>query len=248
MKMKYLIVGVALALVAPFARGVSPEDLINAVDAMTPEQVQLFQQKLEARFWEPVPEGFFTRMGVDVAATVSTPDKANLSSVSLSGGPMDLDTVAGASFGLLWRVTNERLRLGLRVDQGVAMDSNLTDAGYSRVTLNTGTMSLAVNVQCLRTDRWLLWTEVAPGFGYVEVETVNTPTGQPTTIRSLDQAFSHVDLVAGVSWRMNPVLSLFLSGGYRVAESVDLDEGGRSTPVAFDASGFTGRLGLGINL
>jgi len=43
------------------------------------------------------------------------------------------------------------------------------------------------------------------------------------------------------------VLTLFLSAGYRFAESVDLEEGGRTSGVKFDASGFSGRFGLGVN-
>jgi hypothetical protein len=110
-----------------------------------------------------------------------------------------------------------------------------------------GSLSLAANYQWVRSDSWLLWTEIAPGVGSVALETVDTPNGEATTLRSFDGSFTQVDLQGGVSWRFNPVLTLFLSAGYRFAESVDLEEGGKTSEVKFDASGFSGRFGLGVN-
>jgi len=225
----------------------SPDDLIRAVDQMTPEQVHEFQQKLEAKMWKPVPQGFFTRMAVDLGVSYSSLHTVNLSSLSLSGGEMDVDQVSGLDLGLLWRLFDERFRFGLRFGSWAATDSNLGEAGYSRADVAGGSLSLAANYQWVRSDSWLLWTEIAPGVGSVALETVNTPSGEATTLRSFDGSFAQVDLQGGASWRLNPVLSLFLSAGYRFAESVDLEEGGRTSAVKFDASGFTGKLGLGVN-
>lgn len=67
--------------------------------------------------------------------------------------------------------------------------------------------------------------------------------------RSLKNIFFKSTLIhiGGVSLRLNPVISVFLSGGYRVSESVNLEEGGSETVLEFDASGWMGRFGLGIN-
>ena len=247
MKMTRTIVVLVLAWVV-MARGeVTPEELIQAVNQMSPEQVQEFQQKLEAKLWKPVPEGFFSRMAVDLGVSYSSLDTVNLTSLSLSGGRMDVDRVGGLDLGLLWRMFGDRFRVGLRVVGWGATDSNLGEAGYSRADVAGGNLSFAANYQWVRSESWLLWTEIAPGAGSVAIETVNTPTGQATTLRSFDGSFGQVDVQTGASLRFNPVLTLFLSGGYRFAESVNLEEGGRTSDVKFDASGFSGRLGLGMN-
>ncbi len=226
---------------------VSPEDLLAAFDQMTPEQVYELEQKLEAKLWQPIPEGFFTRMAIEFGGSYAELDTVDLSSVTLSGGNMDVSEAAGPSFGLFWRMRNERFRLGLRADAWSATDSNLSDEGYSRADLDGGTISLAAQYQWIRSDRWLMWTELAPGIGFVVLDTVDTPAGQATTLRRFDGTFTHVSVQGGVAWRMNPVLSLMVSGGYRFAESVTLDEGGRSTRVDVDPSGFSSRFGIGLN-
>jgi hypothetical protein len=225
---------------------VTPDELIKAVDQMTPEQVNELQTKLEAKMWKPVPQGFFTRMSVDVGMSFSSLDTVDLGSVALSGGDMDVDQVGGLDLGLLWRVgEGDRLRLGLRFGGWEALDSNLGGAGYSSAEVTGGYMAFAANYQWVRTPSCLVWTEIAPGS--VAIDIVDTPTGQPTTLRSFDGEYGQVDLQAGFSWRFNPVMTLFLSGGYRFAESVDLEEGGKTRDAEFDASGFVGKFGLGIN-
>ena len=226
---------------------VSPDELIRTVDQMSPEQAQEFRQKLEAKLWTPVPMGFFRRMAIDFGGSSSSLDTVDLQSLSLSGGRMEVDRASGGDIGLLWRVFNERFRLGLRSSSWVATDANLGKGGYSRVDLSGGSLSLAANYQWVRSEACLLWTELASGSGRIAIETVDTPNGQPTTLRFFDGSFGQLDIQAGASWRFNPVLTLFMSGGYRFAESVDLDEGGITRPVKFDASGFLGRFGLGVN-
>jgi hypothetical protein len=226
---------------------VSPADLIQAVDQMSPEQAHELQQKLEAKLWEPVPQGFFTRMAVDIGVSYSSLDRVDLAPLSLSSGRLDVDEVSGMDVSLLWRLFSERFRFGLRFGSWAARDSDFGEAGYSRADVVGGNLSLVANYQWIRSDSWLVWTEVAPGAGSIAVETVDTPADQSTTLRSFDGSFGLLDLQAGASWRFNRVLCLFLSGGYRFAESLDLDEGGRATTVEVDARGPVGRFGLGVN-
>ena len=160
---------------------------------------------------------------------------------------MDVEEVGGASVGLLWRVAGDDLRLGLRMESWAAEDSKLLPAGYSSVDVIGGSAALAVNYQWIRSDSWLVWSEVAVGGGGVSVDTVDTPSGKASTLRTFDETFGQLDLQAGASWRFNPVLSLFLSAGYRFAEAIELEEGGEPSPIKFDASGFQSRLGLGVN-
>ena len=125
MKVIRTIAALVLAWIV-MARGeVTPDDLIRAVDQMNPEQVHEFQQKLEAKLWKPVPQGFFRRMAVDLGVSFSSLDTVDLKSVSLSGGRMHVDKVSGLDLGLLWRVYGDRFRLGLRLGSWAATDSNL---------------------------------------------------------------------------------------------------------------------------
>ncbi len=247
MQMRLAMAGIFVVSCLMARAEVTPDDLIRAVDQMSPEQVHAFQQKLEAKMWEPVPQGFFTRMAVDLGVSYASLDTLDLSSVPLSGGNMNVDQVGGIDVGLLWRLSGERFRIGLRLGSWAAVDSNLGEGGYSRAEVTGGSLALAANYQWVRSGSWLIWTEMAPGVGSVEVETVNTPSGEATTLRSFDGSFAQVDLQGGASWRFNPVLTLFLSAGYRFAESVDLEEGGQTSGVTFDASGFNARAGLGVN-
>ncbi len=246
MKIRTAIACIVFAAMAMQA-AVTPEEVLQAVDQMTPEQVHTLQRKLEGKMWKPIPEGFFTRMAVDVAASTHALDTVDLSGVALSGGQANVNGAGGMELGILWRVAGERLRLGLRFGSWGGNEANLGGGGYSRASVAGGHVSLAANYQLVRSPSWLVWTEAAPGAGGVTVETVNTPAGQPTTLREFEGGFGQLDLRAGAGWRFNPVLMLFLSGGYRFAESIELDEGGQSTDVKFDASGLSGQLGLGVN-
>lgn len=227
---------------------VTPDELIRAVDQMSPEQVQTLRQKLDAKTWKPIPEGFFSRLAVDLGIGSAALDSIDLSGVSLSGGNLDIDMVSGLDLGLLWRVgAGDRFRLGLRLGGWEGTDSNLGAGGYSSADLTGGYLALAAQYQWIRTASCLVWTELAPGVGGVALDTVDTPSGQPTTLRSFEGTYGQMDILAGASWRVNPILAVYLSGGYRLAESVDLDEGGQTSAVEFDASGFVSRLGLGFN-
>lgn len=248
MKMKWLAISVVLAWGVTAEAVVSPEDILDAVDQMTEEQVRELYHKLGARWRKPMSKGTLSRLTVDLGSTFSRLDTVDLSSVTLSGGSMDVEDPRGSSFGLLWRFgRGDRLRVGARFGSWEADDSNRGAEGYSRVNVTGKTMMLALNYQFVRTDPWILWAEVAPGGGWIEVDTLDTPTGEASTLRELERGFPQVDFQVGASWRLNSFFSFYLSGGYRLAEAVNLKEGGESTPVRVNASGFSGRCGFGIN-
>jgi hypothetical protein len=226
---------------------VTSQDLLNAVDKMTPSEADAFSRKLESKLWRPVPEGFFSRLAVDVGVSGGTLESLDMSSVTRSGGELDLDSVGGAEAGLLWRAFNPQLRLGLRMEAWTTSDSDLEPSGYSRADLEGGSVLLVANYQWVRRDTWLLWTEVGAGGGSAQLDTIDTPAGQATTLRSFDKTYNVVALQGGLSWRFNPVMSLFGAGGYQFAESVDFEEGGEDSAVELDASGPFARFGLGFN-
>ncbi len=243
---RYVLIGL-LFIVAHAASALTPDELLDTVDRMTPEQVQQFHQKLEAKYWEPVPEGFFRRMAIDVSASYLRLDTVDIDALDLVDRDLDVDEAGGFEVGLLWRILNDQTRLGFRLGGWKVSDDNLSAAGYSRVALSGQHLALVAQYQLLRTEHWLLWTELAPGVGHVRLESVDTPDEAASTLRKLDGDYWDVLLQGGLSWRPNPVLSLFASAGYRFADKQSLDEGGESTDVRIDVSGFTARLGIGLN-
>ena len=68
MKLNILLAAACVTLLPGGAHAEArAQDLLNAEDKMTPEEAQLFRQKLESKNWQPLPEGFFTRMSVSIA-------------------------------------------------------------------------------------------------------------------------------------------------------------------------------------
>lgn len=240
--------GVVVALAVGTASAqTTAEDMVKAVDQMTPDQAYEFSNTLEAKLWKPVPKGFFSRLAVTYGVSSWSLDDADLGGLTPSVNTLDVDAAGGTELGLLWEVLTPGLRLGARFSGFEASDSDLTGGGYSRIALTGGTASLAANYQFVQSAKWLWWVEGSVGLGGLAVETVDTPQGVPTTLRELDGDFAVAELRAGVAWRFNPVLSLLASAGYRFAEQCTLDEGGRSSGYAVDASGFGAQLGLGVN-
>ena len=74
-----------------------------------------------------------------------------------------------------------------------------------------------------------------------------TPAGGASTFRSFEGAYGLGTIQAGVSWRLNAAIAVYLSGGYHLGDSVNLDEGGVESAIAIDPSGPAGSFGLAAN-
>jgi hypothetical protein len=245
--MKHMAWLVVLSLGAMARAEVTPDEVIKAVDQMTPEQVNTLGRKLEARYWKPIPEGFFSRVAIGIDASGYALDKVDLAGATPSAGARDLEDAGGMDVSFLWQAWTPRSRIGFRCGSFGSEDDDLTPGGYSRAELYGGYGALVGNWQFVRADHWLLWGEVAGGYGQLSAETVDTPAGGATTQRDFDGDFWLGDVRLGVSWRFNPVLDLHASAGYRFAQEVDLEEGGDNAGFRADPSGFGVQLGLGIN-
>ncbi|MCX7010613.1 MAG: hypothetical protein NTY53_25775, partial [Kiritimatiellaeota bacterium] len=210
-------------------------------------EAQLFYQKLESKFWQPLPEGFFTRMSVSIAAEVSGLAKVSPGSQSATAGKLDMNRARGGEFTLLWNICDPKLRLGFEMSSLLASDSKLEDGSYARSDLLGGLGGLVINYQLVRQDSWNLFTQATVGVGGARLDTLDTPKGQATTIHSYDTSFPWAQLQAGLAWRPNSVLTFFASGGYRFAGRADLSEGGDDQHGKLDVSGATCRFGLGFN-
>jgi len=223
---------------------IAPEDMIEAVRQMTPEQAHEYQSLLAAQAWEPVPEGLFTKLGLVIGASASSLDEVGLPAGMAN--ELDLTDVSGSEISLLWAL-NPLLRVGLKFGGWYAEDSALSGAGYSSGELAMGTLGLLLNYQVVRTARWLVWGGLDAGGGGAELETVNTPAGEATTLRRFTAEFGYATPEIGVAWRINPLLSISASGGYRFAGGTEFDEGGEDGDLSLNASGAVGSLALTLN-
>jgi hypothetical protein len=225
----------------------TPDDILKAVDQMSPEQVQALSDKLQARYWEPIPGGFFTRMAAVGSISGSTYDKVDLSSASLSSSDLDLESVGGAEFELLWWIFSKNSHIGFKFGSAESRDSALTAPGYSSAALLNNSIGLVANHQFIRGEHWQLWSELGVGAASFALNTINTPAGEGTTIHEYDGSYAFVDLELGVSLRLNPVISIFGAGGYTFADTASIDEGDVEGMTEIDASGARVRAGLSFN-
>lgn len=226
----------------------TPEDILQAVDRMTPEQAHELQRKIVKRQWEPVPGGFFDRLAVRGAVDVQSLEEVDLSSLGLSSGrDLDLDAVSGGELTVLWQMFSDKFRAGFKSAGLYAEDSDISNAGYSRVELTKNSIALAANYQFVRADKFLWWTEMALGGGQINMEVLDTPTGAASTLSTYDKDYGFGELTTGIEWRFNPELSLNVYVGYQFAEKVDLDQADRETDITLDPSGVKGGLGLSYN-
>jgi hypothetical protein len=243
----FFITVMTLALPAAWAE-TTPEEILEAVEEMTPEQVHELETTLASRKWEPVPGSFFDRIALKFSVVGARMDDLDLSSVNLSAGhDLDLEAVSGNELSVLWQLFDKRFRAGFKFAVMAAEDSHMDNNGYSSAELFQTTSTIAVNYQLVRTDAFIWWTEAAVGGSYTELELLDTPLGSASTIRRYDKTYGQGELSTGFDWRFNPVLSLSCFIGYQNAEDVKLEEGGRETGIEFDPKGYKGGVGLTYN-
>lgn len=243
-----LLLASATGAVAQTDAPVTPQQLIEAVDAMSPDQARDITARLIRKMQaDRKATSYAPRMGASLAVGLaSTFDEVSLPPHEWSGGTPDLEDVSAAELTALWRCRSDRFHWGLRLASFASEDSDMTDAGYTRGRLDAYELTLATQVQIVRAKRWLLWIEIAGGRGSAYLETLDTPTEAASTVREFDGDYWLGDARAGVAWRCSPLCSFYLSGGYRLAEDVDLEEGGSETDATVDPSGPIGMVGFAL--
>lgn len=226
---------------------VTPEQVIDAIGQMTPEQVDELNKKLAANYWEPIPEGFFSRFAFRIDATYNQFDDLQAGDLDLANGDLDIDDAGGMEIALLWQVVVPELHIGLKFGGSSDRDATSSAGGYSRIEMTDAYWAFLVNYQLVRQQHFILWLEGSGGFGSTSLETLNTPAGGASTFREFDGDYGMGDIRLGASWRFNPIISLHAAAGYRFAGEVDFEEGDRDTLLSMDPSGFVGTMGLGFS-
>ncbi len=239
---------VALFAVACCHGEVTPSEVLDAVDKMTPEQALEFTQKLESRLWDPLPYGFFSSMAVMVGPSIHEIDSIEVPPGV--GGAADArpDGAAGQEVSIIWRCMGEQTLVGLRFATLAGDESRTAGGGYQRTEILSGSVAVALHQQLVRSESWLLWVDVSGGYAGLEMEEVVTPAEGGSTVRYYDGGYAFGEVRGGATWRINPILGIYASGGYRFADDVSLDEGDIESGIDLDHSGACFQLGLAVNL
>lgn len=245
--MKKTIVTVIVALSASLGclAQVAPEELIKAVDAMTPEQARELRHTLGEKL-APSPRASFY-----IAPSMSKYNKTGVEEgVKFSADEPDVSKIMGLAIGFTCEVL-PMVRIGPELGLNSVMDSDYKkDRGYSRATLQTVDGALVVQVKPMGFRHGSLWLDAAGGYGSAWLETLNTPSSEndSSTVREKSAGYWFVTPRLGAAWKLGRYAALFGTAGYRFAESVSMKQGGESTGPSFDSSGYEFRLGLGFNM
>ncbi len=239
---------IILMSVSMLSAETTPEDILKAVDQMTPEQAHELHKKITKRQWDPVPTGFFDRLAIKGSMNVQSLKDVNISSLNLSSGKdLNLETIGGSEFGILWQVFNDRFRAGFKLAALAAEDSDMSTTGYSSVEMTLNTAALVANYQLVKSNKFIWWTEAALGGGNIDMEVLDTPTGGPSTLARYDKGYGMGELTTGIDWRFNSELSLNLYAGYQFSEDVKMKQADQTTGITVDTSGVKGGMGLSYN-
>lgn len=238
-----------LVLASPLDAGeIAPEDILKAIDQMTPEQAHEVEAKLAKRQWDPVPGGFFERLALNGSIAVLTMDEIDLDAFKLSTGEdLELEALGGSQMSIMWRLFSERFRAGFKFAGYMAEDSDMGPGGYSSVELTNDTAAITANYQIIRSNSFLWWTEASLGGGNLAMEIIDTPVGEATSVRHLKKEYGFGELASGIAWRFNSKLSLNGFAGYQFADEIELEEGGKSTGIELEPKGWKAGLGLSYN-
>lgn len=226
----------------------TPDEIVAAVDKMTPEQAQELFHSVAKKMHENKGERRGSGLGLALSTAYASFDKVEVPFSTSAGEKLNIDEPWGAQLDITSRCRCERMRWGLRLAGWTPQDADISDAGYTRATLAAYEVSVLANVQLVRKPRFLVWGEAAGGRGSAALETLDTPAGEASTLRELTANYWVGDVRAGVAWRSRPGCAVFGTGGYRFANDTKWKEADRDTSARLDTSGFVASIGVAFNL
>lgn len=243
---KWVLIGLLSVSVTALAAESTPDELIKTVEKMTPDQLiqlnKIVRDKYSEKYGEP-----FSRFGINFDYDLIGFKKTGVEDMTFSGGDMNLDAMMGGTISLYWRCKS-MLQLGVEYQGFTGWDANRNRNGYSDADFAGYMSGLSANYHVLRMEQFGLWVNLTGGYGEIALETLNTPAGESSEMRRYRQSYFFGKAGVGAQWRLTHWFSVFASGGYRLAEKVELKEGGDKTGFDLDASGYEAKVGIGFNL
>jgi opacity protein-like surface antigen len=230
------------------AADLSPEDLIKAVDKMTPEQAHQVKRELDSKSRQTRSYAWLSQFSVEFAGVWERFDKYGIENERFSADKPDLEKSMGGALALQWKPLDY---LGLGVEYGfyAGSDKDLSNGSYSSAKLLGSHTAARIRLEFLKQRYVLAWADASVGMGSVAIETVDTPRGQATTLREYDADYWFATPAVGLAFRCTEGFSIFGQAGYRFCEKVDLKQGGsKLSDRELDGSGVELRLGVGFNI
>ena len=243
---KWLLIGLISAGTTAMAVEPTPEELIKTGENMSIDQLLQLNKIVRDKYSQEYGE-MISRFGFNLDFSMLGFKKNGAEDMPFSVGDLNPEPMIGFTLGFYWRCLPP-LQVGVEYQGFTGWDSDRNQAGYSDADLAGYMTGLSANYHLLRMDKFGLWLNLTGGYGAFAMDTLNTPAGQASELHRYRQSYFFGKGGMGAQWRVTHWFSVFASGGYRLAEKVDLKEGGEKTGFDLDASGYEAKVGIGFNL
>ena len=244
--LNWVLIALLSISVSAMAVEPTPDELIKTVEKMSTDQLIQLNKIVRDKYSQKYGEAF-SRFGLNFDYSLLGFKKTGAEDMALSGGDMNLDPMMGGTISLYWRCVS-KLQLGIEYQGFTGWNANKNQNGYSDVELAGYMSGLSANYHVLRMEQFGVWLNLTGGYGAIALETLDTPSGEASVMNRYRRDYLFGKAGVGAQWRLTHWFSVFASGGYRLAEKVELKEGGENTGFDLDASGYEARLGIGFNL
>lgn len=210
MKNISLLLFLSLLSFASFPASANP--LLEGVDQMTPKDAYLFQQKLQAKTAEPIPQSFWTNAVVSFSSSTVYSIETDAQKLPL-GRP---DRAYGFQGALLWK-TCDCFALGLGFGfLGQSSEREIYPGTlYEQFNLNAFYMHLAAQAKFNVGPFWSIVPSVGIGAAQFGVNWEQTNDSTSSTYRRKYSALGpSAQASLGVLYAVNNVWNIGLEGGY----------------------------------
>lgn len=243
---KWLLIGLLSAGTAAMAAEPTPDELIKTVEKMSIDQLMQLNKVVRDKYSEKYGE-MISRFGLNLDFSMLGLKDNGSEDMKFSAGDLDPEPMLGFALGLYYRCI-PKLQVGVEYQGFAGWNSDKNNGGYSDADIAGYMAGLSANYHLLRMDKFGLWCNLTGGYGAFAMDTLDTPAGEASELHRYRQNYLFAKAGLGAQWRLTQWFSLFASGGYRIAEKVELKEGGEKTGFDLDASGYEARVGMGFNL
>ena len=242
----WVLIALLSVSVSAMAVEPTPDELIKTVGNMSTDQLIQLNKIVRDKYSQKYGEAF-SRFGINLDYSLIGFKKTGVEDMAFSGGDMNLDPMMGGTISAYWRCLS-KLQLGVEYQGFTGWDADKEQAGYSDANLSGYMTGLSANYHVVRMEQFGVWLNLTGGYGAIALETLNTPVGEASEMHRYRQSYMFGKAGAGAQWRLTHWFSVFAAGGYRLAEKVELKEGGEKTGFDLDASGYEAKVGIGFNL
>lgn len=227
--------------------------LEEQVDALTPEEAFRIMNKLKAKQYEPIPEGFFTKLSLSTSFGIQSSKQDDFYS-SVNSKFSDDDNHEMPSFfraSLLWHYS-EKVRLGIGFGIfGNELTKETSTGVFEEVNLSGSYLQLEASRIFNLSQKLSLLPMIGVGFLQADAMTKKSDDNTESTyLYEYEGADLMASAVIGLNYKLNKVFHIGVEGGYLYSVVDDLKRSGEvdiSNPSELDFGGPFWGLRLTIN-